>query len=181
MTRSLARLVVLSAVLGPLAGCAVPAADGGPNFAVRQEAGVENLGPGWVPLGRSEGASFFLHPRSTLRVGPSAFIMVVAARHQATTLPSGVQIGSLRERYEIDCDARRFRRHDGTLHPDRAASGPILATVGQDQWKDIAPSTIMAAVSSAICSATAPTHPPGAAPPGPAVRPPNGRGRTFST
>ncbi len=181
MTHLPACPVVLSVVLGTLAGCAAPAADGGAKFATAQTAGEAGLGPGWVPLGQSGGASFFLHPRSTLRVGPSAFIMIVATRHQAATLPGGVRIGSLRERYEIDCDGQRFRRHDGTLHPDQVASGPILARVGQAEWKDIAPSTVMAAVSSAICSATAPSPPQGVAPPGPAVRPPRNRRGTFST
>ena len=146
-----------------------------------QPAGAADLGPGWVALGESDDASFFIHPRSTLRVGPSAFIMVVATKHQAATLPGGVRIGSLREWYEIDCDGRRFRRHDGTLHPDQTASGPILAQVGQDQWRDIAPSSVLAAVSSAICSATSPSPPRGAAPPGPVLRFPKSRRDTFST
>lgn len=181
MAQSLARLIVLAAVFGPLAGCAVPTAGGQGKSPAAHSAGPAYLGPGWVALGESDDAAFFIHPRSTLRVGPSAFIMVVATRHQAATLPGGVRIGSLRERYEIDCDGQRFRRHDGTLHPDQVASGPILARVGQDQWKDIAPSSVLAAVSSAICSATSPSPPRGATPPDPVLRLPKNRRGTFST
>ena len=181
MTHSSVRLFALSAVLGALAGCAAPTPDGGAGLVTAQGAGAANLGPGWLPLGQSGGASFFIHPRSTLRVGPSAFIMIVATELQAATLPDGVRIGSLRERYEIDCDGQRYRRHDGTLHPDQVASGPILAQVGQDQWKGITPSTVMAAVSSAVCSATAPNSQGGAAPLDPTVRPPKNRRGTFST
>ncbi len=179
MAHPFPRFLALSAALGILAGCAAaPAPRGGGMESGSGQPAAASLEAGWLLLGRTEGASVYIHPRSTLRVGSSAFIMVVAAKHQPMPLADGASVGSLRERYEIDCAGLRYRRHDGTAHPDRAALGPVLGQVGQDQWKKISPDTIMAAVSFAACSgATAPNG----APPGPAVRPPGEPNPTFKT
>lgn len=127
-----------------------------------------------------------MHPQSTLRVGSSAFIVLVASKRELAVLPDGVMVGSLKERIEIDCEKARYRRHDGTAHPDRIALGPVLGRVGQDQWRAIVPNTVIAALSLVVCSGTAP---PSAAPPGASgVRPApavprfqRNRGGTFST
>lgn len=155
MALRFARFFFLAAGLAALCGCAAPRGGTGAGGAA-SAAGPE---AGWLLLGRTEGASLYIHPRSTLRVGSSAFIMVVAANHRPAVLPDGATVGSLRERYEIDCEGRRYRRHDGTAHPDNAALGPVLGRVGQDQWKGITPETVMAAVSSAVCGAAAPDAP----------------------
>ena len=149
-------------------------------LAVRRESD-RLLEPDWLLLGRTEGASVYIDPRSTLRVGSSAFIMVMAAKHQPVLLPGGGSIGSLRERYEIDCAGQRYRRHDGTAHPDRAALGPVLGRVGQDHWKNINPETVMGAVSAAACSGAATQDAPDITPPGPVLRPPLNPRPTFRT
>ena len=148
MAHPLVHCLALSALLGVLSGCsAVPPADGGGNLAASgQQAAAPFPESGWLLLGRTEGASVYIHPRSTLRVGSSAFIMVMATKHRPMALPGGASIGSLRERYEIDCSGLRYRLYDGTAHPDGAALGPVLGRVGHDQWKRINPDTVMAAV-----------------------------------
>ncbi len=187
MTHSRTSLLGLAASFAALGGCATPppAVGGGMNSLPAQATAPEHPGPGWLLLGSSEEGSLYIHPRSTLRVGSSAFIMVVANKRQPVALPGGASVGSVRERIEIDCGKRRYRRHDGTAHPDHVALGPVLGQVGQEPWKDVPPNTVMAAVSSAVCSATAPdTAPPGTrgAPPEPAVpRLPRNRRGTFST
>src|SRR5215213_4757481 len=102
MAHPIASFLTLSVVLGALVGCAAfPAGDDRAKLPSAQAAAP--LEPGWLLLGRTEGASVYIDPRSTLRVGSSAFIMVMAAKHQPVLLPGGGSIGSLRERYEIDC------------------------------------------------------------------------------
>ena len=183
MARPVPRFVALSAALGTFAGCAaVPATGGIGTEASPGQPAAASLEAGWLLLGRTEGASLYIDPRSTLRVGSSAFIMVVAAKHQPMPLPDGASIGSLRERYEIDCAGQRYRRHDGTAHSDHAALGPVLGRVGQDQWRGINPNTVMAVVSTAACSGTAVPDAPSVVPPGPPVLRPLGKqGGTFRT
>lgn len=177
-------LLPTAAIAAVLAACAAPGALDRGGTASSQDgeamvAAMPHADTGWLLLGRTEGASLYIHPRSTLRVGSSAFIMVVAAKHRPTVLPDGATIGSLKERYEIDCPGRRYRRHDGTAHADGAGLGPILGTVGQDQWKGISPQTVMAAVSSAVCAGPAPDA--FEAPPGPGLRLPRRATRVFRT
>jgi surface-adhesin protein E len=181
-------LVGLSALLGALGGCATPPAtgDGLKSFPPQSASAPLAPGPGWFLLGAHGEGAVFMHPHSTLRVGSSAFIMLVASRRQPAVLSGGVAVGSLRERIEIDCEKARYRRHDGTVHPDQVALGPVLGWMGQDQWRDVVPNTVMAALSSAVCSGTAPPNaaPPSApgVPPGPAApRFQKNRGGTFST
>jgi len=185
MAHPIAKLLTLSAVLGALVGCAaLPATGGGVEPGPSAQAAAAPLPfqePGWLLLGRTEGASVYIHPRSTLRVGSSAFIMVMAAKHQPVVLPDGARIGSLKERYEIDCAGQRYRRHDGTAHPDQAALGPVLGQVGQDQWRGINPDTVMAVVSTAACADTAVPDMPNVAPPGPVLRSPRNPRATFRT
>lgn len=192
MTHTRSSLLGLAVLLGAFGGCATaPVAGGGmDSFQSRAAAApavpvVEHPGPGWLLLGSTDEGSLYMHPRSTLRVGSSAFIMVVANRRQPVVLPGGASVGSVRERIEIDCHKRRYRRHDGSAHPDHVGLGPVLGQVGQEQWRDVSPSTVMAAVSSAVCSATAPgTAAPNTqgAPPEPALpRFPRNRRGTFST
>lgn len=188
MTRFRTSLIGLSTLLGALGGCAAPAPTGGglKSFAAQSTAAPVAPGPGWLLLGSHGEGAVFMHPLSTLRVGSSAFIMVMVSKRQPAVLPSGIVLGSVRERIEIDCEKSRYRRHDGTVHPDQVASGPVLGRVGQDQWKDVGPGTVMAAISSAVCSGTAPPNvaPPGApgSLPGPVLpRLPKNRGGTFST
>jgi hypothetical protein len=185
MAHSSASVFVATALLAAaLAGCATNATDRGAAAPGRGTAAATAAPPqseaGWLLLGETEGASLYIDPRSTLRVGSSAFIMVVAARHRPMLLPDGAEVGSLRERYEIDCAGRRYRRYDGTAHPDRAALGPVLGRVGQDDWRGINPRTVMAAVSTAVCSAGAPGG-DDAPPPGPAWRLPRSSTRVFRT
>ena len=143
-------------LMAALAGCAAhPAMEGGAASFTPQQA-AQRLGPDWVLLGNTEEGALYMHPRSTLRVGSSAFIMVVASKHQPVVLPGGTQVGSVRERYEVDCVRQRYRRHDGTAHPDHAGLGPVLGQIGQQQWKDVRPGTVLAAVSAFVCSAAAP-------------------------
>lgn len=188
MTRFRLSLLALSALLGALGGCATPpAAGGGLESSPAQSAAAPVApGPGWLLLGTHGEGAVFMHPHSTLRVGSSAFIMLVASKRQPAVLPGGVTVGSLRERIEIDCEQARFRRHDGTVHPDQGALGPVLGRVGRDQWRDVVPNTVMAALSMAVCSGMAPPNaaPPGApgVPPGPVTpRFQRHRGGTFST
>jgi hypothetical protein len=186
MAHSISRVSVLPALAAAaLAACAAPPATDragtGTEPATTATAASPQAEAGWLLLGQTEGASLYIHPRSTLRIGSSAFIMVVAARHRPMLLPDGAEVGSLRERYEIDCAARRYRRYDGTAHADRAALGPVLGRVGQDDWKGINPRTVMAAVSTAVCSAAAPPDEGDASPPGPAWRFPRSPTRVFRT
>ena len=189
MTRFRMSLLGLSALLGTLGGCATPpAVEGGPKPSPAQSATAAPAAPGagWLLLGTQPESAVFMHPQSTLRVGSSAFIMLVVSKHQPAVLPGGVTLGSLRERIEIDCAKARYRRHDGTLHPDRGALGPVLARVGQDQWRNVVPNTVMAALSLVVCSGSAPPDaaPPSAPglPPGPAApRFQKNRSGTFST
>ena len=185
------RMVFLgfSALLGTLGGCAAPQNTGAgvPSFPAQTPAqGVASPGAGWLQLGSHGESTVFLHPHSTLRVGSSAFIMVVVAARRPTTLPGGLTLGSLRERIEIDCEKSRFRRHDGTVHPDQAGSGPVVARVGQDQWKDVTPNSVIAVVSRAVCSEASPSIPPMPGAPGQNPSPSlpqiqKKRGGTFST
>lgn len=179
----------LFGLLGLVGGCATPPATAvGPASLPAQSAAAAPVapGPGWLLLGTHGESAVFMHPQSTLRVGSSAFIMLVASKREPAVLPGGVTIGSLRERIEIDCGNTRYRRHDGTVHPDQGALGPVLGRVGQDQWRNVVPNTVMAALSSVVCSGTAP---PGAASPGlprdlpapAAPRFPGSRGGTFRT
>lgn len=193
MTRFCMNLLGLSALLGAFGGCATSPITGGglkppPAEAVPAQSATAPAAPGagWLLLGSRGESAVFMHPQSTLRVGSSAFIMLVVSKHQPAVLPGGLTLGSLKERIEIDCGKARYRRHDGTVHPDRGALGPVLARVGQDQWKDVTPNTVMAALSSAVCSGSAPPDatPPSAPglPPGPAApRFQKNRGGTFST
>jgi hypothetical protein len=184
MAHSSARSLALPAVLvAALSACAAPVTgrgDAATPGAGAAAAASPHPDAGWMLLGQTERASLYIHPRSTLRVGSSAFIMVVAANHRPTVLPDGAEVGSLRERYEIDCAGRRYRRYDGTAHPDRAALGPVLGRVGLDDWKGINPRTVMAAVSSAVCSGGAPGT-DDASPPGPPWRFTRDPARTFRT
>jgi hypothetical protein len=185
MAHPTARVFLPAVVAAAFAACATPASDrAGASPAPASQAAAAaspQAEAGWLLLGQTEGASLYIHPRSTLRIGSSAFIMVVAMRHQPMLLPDGAEVGSLRERYEIDCAGRRYRRYDGTAHPDRAALGPVLGRVGQDDWKGINPRTVMAAVSTAVCSAAAPADRDDAAPPGPPWRFPRSPTRIFRT
>jgi hypothetical protein len=186
MAQSTARVSVLPALAAAaLAACAAPPATDRAGATTGSATAAATASPqveaGWMLLGETEGASLYIHPRSTLRVGSSAFIMVVAARHRPMLLPDGAEVGSLRERYEIDCAARRYRRHDGTAHPDRAALGPVLGRVGQDDWRGINPRTVMAAVSTAVCSAAAPPDGGDASPAEPAWKFPRSSTRIFRT
>jgi surface-adhesin protein E len=189
MTRSRLSLLGFSALLAALSGCGTPATTGGaPNsFAAGPKAAPTAPGPGWLLLGSHREGDVFIHPLSTLRVGSSAFIMLVVSKRQPAVLPGGVVLGSARERLEIDCERSRYRRHDGTVHADQIGSGPVLGRIGQDQWKDAAPGTVIAAVSRAVCagttppSATPPTEGPGFAPAPVVPRVPKARGGTFST
>ena len=185
MTHFRTRLIGLSALVATLAGCATaPPGEGGTaSFPARMAA--PHPGPGWLLLGSTDDGAMYMHPRSTLRVGSSAFIMLVGTKSRPVFLPGGAAVGSIRERIEIDCDRRRYRRYDGTAHPDNVALGPVLGQVGQAPWKDVPSGTLIAAVSSAVCSATAPdSSPPGiqVVPPEPAMlRFPTDRRRTFTT
>lgn len=190
MTRSRVALLGLVSLLGLLGGCATPpAGTGGPaaSLPVRPATAAPVApGPGWLLLGTHGESAVFMHPQSTLRVGSSAFIMLVASKREPAVLPGGVTVGSLRERIEIDCEKARYRRHDGTAHPDQVALGPVLGRVGQDQWRGVVPNTVIAALSAVVCSGTAPPNaaPPVApgVPPVPAVpRFQRNRGGTFST
>ncbi len=178
----------LPALLAALAGCATPPTTTGSDTAPSpsQAAAPQHPGPGWLLLGSTEEGAVYMHPRSTLRVGSSAFIVLVGSKRRPLVFPDGVSVGSIRERIEIDCERRRFRRHGGTAHPDPVALGPVLGLVGQrEQWKGVNPNTVMAAVASAVCAATAPDPgPPDLrdAPPEPALpRFPGTRGGTFRT
>lgn len=189
MKRFRTNLLGFSALLGVLGGCATPPTAGGglKSFQAPSATAPVAPGPGWVLLGTHRDGAVFMHPHSTLRLGSSAFIMLVAAKREPAVLPGGVTVGSLKERIEIDCEKRRFRRHDGTVHPDQGALGPVLGRVGQDQWREISPNTVMAALSLVVCSASTPPDtapPPGTPdiPPGPASpRFQNNRGGTFTT
>lgn len=184
MTHSRTSLLGLMALIAALAGCATPPATEGGAMPSPRQAATQRFGPGWVLLGDTEEGALYMHPRSTLRVGSSAFIMVVASKHQPVVLPGGAQVGSLRERYEVDCDKQRYRRHDGTAHPDHAGLGPILGRVGQQQqWNDVRPDTVLAAVSSFVCSGAAAPDAPAPSVPREPVAPPPPRTRrgTFST
>jgi surface-adhesin protein E len=192
MTRIRMGFFGLSTVLLALGGCATsPGTGGGLTSPSPQSAAAApaSPGPGWLLLGTHGESAVFMHPQSTLRVGPSAFIMLVASKRQPAVLPGGVTVGSLRERIKIDCERARYRRHDGTAHPDQSALGPVLGRVRQDQWRDVVPNTVMAALSLVVCSGTAPPNaaPPRApavpaVPPGPAApRFHRNRGGTFST
>ncbi len=195
MTRSRMSLPAgLSSLFVALGGCATsPGAGAGleafpPQAAPAATAPAPPItpGPGWLLLGAHGEGAVYMHPHSTLRVGSSAFIMLVASRRQPAVLPGGVTIGSLKERIEIDCEKARYRRHDGTVHPDQGGHGPVLGRVGQDQWRTVVPNTVMEALSVAVCSGTASPDaaPPGAPRPAPAPampRFPRNRGGTFST
>ena len=182
MTHFRLTLLGLSALLVALGGCATPPASEGGLRSFSGQAAVppQHPGPGWLLLGSNEDGALYMHPRSTLRVGSSAFIVLVGTKRQPVVLSTGVSVGSVRERMEIDCEGRRYRRHDGTAHPDHVALGPILGQMGQEHWRDVPPNTLVAALSSAVCSATAPNT--GGAPPEPDMPrfPRNHRG-TFST
>ena len=189
MTRSRTNTLGAFSLLGLLGACATPpAVEGGSASCPAQPATAAPVapGPGWLLLGTQGGSSVFLHPQSTLRIGSSAFIMLVASKREPAVLPGGVTVGSLKERIEIDCEKARYRRHDGTAHPDQVALGPVLGRVGQDQWRGIAPNTVIGALSVVVCSGTAP--PDSAAPNAPSLpqmpavpRFPKNRGGTFST
>jgi hypothetical protein len=189
MTHPRMSLLGVPTLVAALAGCATPpVAEGGMmSFPSQASApATRHPGPGWLLLGSNEEGALYMHPRSTLRIGSSAFIMLVGSKRQPVVLPSGVSVGSVRERIEIDCDRRRFRRHDGTAHPDPVGLGPVLGQVGQqEQWRGVNPNTVMAAVASAVCAATAPNAAPPnvqGAPPEPALpRFPRTRRGTFST
>jgi len=145
MTRSRLRLLGFSALLAALGGCGTLPATGSGLQSVAAEPAVTPAaqpvapGPGWLLLGSHRDGDVFIHPLSTLRVGSSAFIMLVVSKRQPAVLPGGVVLGSARERLEIDCERSRYRRHDGTVHADQIGSGPVLGRIGQDQWKDVAP------------------------------------------
>lgn len=176
----------VAALLVTLGGCAATS-DFGDRRALApapdRTAAAASPGAGWLQLGRHGESTVFIHPRSTLRVGSSAFIVVVTAAARPTTLPGGLTLGSLRERIEIDCGASRFRRHDGTVHPDQVGSGPVLARVGQDQWKAVAPSSVIAAIALAVCRDVPPSMTPapelGPSPGLPQIH--KKRGGTFTT
>lgn len=189
MKRSRTALLGLASLLGLLGGCATPPAEGSglASLPARQTTAAPVApGPGWLLLGTLGESAVFMHPQSTLRVGSSAFIMLVASKREPAVLPGGVTVGSLKERIEIDCEKARYRRHDGTAHPDQVALGPVLGRVGQDQWRSVVPNTVIAALSAVVCSGTAspnaaPPVAPGA-PPVPALpRFQRYRGGTFST
>ncbi len=182
MTHFRLTLLGLPALLAALGACATPPApgDGLRSFPGQAAAAPQHPGPGWLLLGSNEDGALYMHPRSTLRVGSSAFIVLVGTKRQPVVLSTGVSVGSVRERMEIDCEGRRYRRHDGTAHPDHVALGPILGQMGQEHWRDVPPNTLVAALSSAVCSATAPNTE--GAPPEPAMpRFPRNRTGTFST
>ncbi len=186
MTHFRMSLLGLSALLGALGGCAAPSATGGGTTPFPgQTSAARHPGPGWLLLGSNEDGALYMHPSSTLRVGSSAFIVLVGTKRQPVVLSTGISVASVKERMEIDCEGRRYRRHDGTAHPDHVALGPVLGQMGQEQWKDVPPNTLIAALSSAVCSATAPdTTAPNTqgAPPEPAMpRFPRNRRSTFST
>lgn len=189
MMRRRTKLLSLTSLLGLLGGCASsPDATGSERaaFPAQSAAAPVAPGPGWLLLGTHGESAVFMHPQSTLRLGSSAFIMLVASKREPAVLPGGVTVGSLRERIEIDCEGARFRRHDGTAHPDQVALGPVLGRVGQDQWRDVIPNTVMAALSMVACASAAPpsVSPPGApgvVPAPPAPRFPGSRGGTFRT
>lgn len=186
-------LLGLSALLGALGGCATPpAVRGGTTAFPAQAARAQHPGPGWLLLGSDEDGSLYMHPRSTQRIGSSAFIVLVGKKRQPVVLSNAASVGSVKERFEIACETRRYRRHDGTVHPDQFALGPVLGSMGQGQWEDVPPNTVIAAVSSAVCSApasdtTAPDirgAPPRGATPEPAPAEPSfprTRGDTFRT
>src|SRR3712207_7909658 len=115
MTQFRTSLLGLAALVAALGGCATAPA-GGVGMATTPAPGAAapHPGPGWLLLGSNDEGAVYLHPRSTLRVGSSAFIMLVGSRRRPAVLPSGATVGSIRERIEIDCDNRRYRRHDGT-------------------------------------------------------------------
>lgn len=190
MTHPRSSLLGLPALLATLAGCAAPPGSRVPaDVSQGRAAGpaAQHPGPGWLLLGTTEDGALYMHPVSTLRVGSSAFIMVVANRRRPVPLPSGGSVSSIKERIEIDCDNRRYRRRDGTAHPDHVGLGPVLGRVGPEPWRQVSPDTVMAAVSSAVCSATAPDRAApdggeGASPAEPSMpRLPRGAGRVFRT
>ncbi len=156
------------ALLAILAACAVPSA-GPAGQTAPDSVAAPQPGSGWVPVAQSAEGVLFVDPRATLRVGPSVFITMLDAKRESTV--------SVRERLEIDCAGRRIRRHDSTLHGDRAALGPALARAGQNEWRDLHPDpkTVFTALANLVCSGGAPEA-PGAAPP-PAQR----RGKVQNT
>lgn len=89
------------------------------------------------------------------------FITVLDAKRGSTV--------SIRERMEIDCDGKRIRRHDSTLHGDHFALGPALDRLGQDGWHDLHPDPkkVFTAVANLVCPRVGTNVPenPGAAPP----------------
>ncbi len=182
MTHFRLTLLGLPALLVALGACATPPApgDGLRSFPGQAAAAPQHPGPGWLLLGSNEDGALYMHPRSTLRVGSSAFIVLVGTKRQPVVLSTGVSVGSVRERMEIDCEGRRDRRHDGTAHPDHVALGPILGQMGQEHWRDVPSNTLVAALSSAVCSATAPST-EGAPPEPPMPRFSRNRRGTFST
>ena len=190
MTHPRLGLLGLTALLAALASCAAPPSPTGAGVMTSPDQAAapapQHPGPGWLLLGSTEEGEVYIHPRSTLRAGSSAFILLVGSKHQPVVLPNGASVGSVRERIEIDCARRRFRRHDGTAHPDPAALGPVLGRVGQqEQWRGVTPNTVMDAVAAAVCAATAPKpNSPDlrGAPPEPVLPQfPRARGGTFRT
>lgn len=190
MTHSRMGLLGLPALIAALTGCATPLASGSGMESFPSQTApapvAQHPGPGWLLLGSNEEGAVYMDPRSTLRVGSSAFIILVGSKRRPVVLPSGLSVGSIKERIEIDCDGRRFRRYDGTAHPDPVALGPTLGQVGQqEQWRGVNPDTVMDVVASAVCSAAAPSPTPPnlrGAPPEPALpRLPRTRPGTFRT
>ena len=139
------------ALLAGLPGCAAPPRDGA-------AAAAEAPGPEWVRIAQRPEGVLYIDPRATVRVGPSVFLTMLDVRTGMTVV--------VRERIEIDCEGKRVRRYDSTLHGDRAALGPALAQAGQDDWRALNPDprTVLTALAKLACPGGMP-DPPGAAPP----------------
>ena len=152
-----ARAAAALALSDSLAACAVPSAD----------LASPKPGAGWVQVSQNAQGVLFLDPRSTLRTGNSVFLTVLDAKRGSTVV--------LRERVEIDCEGKRMRRHDVTVHADRAAQGPALARAGQTPWLELNPDpkTVFTALANLACHGRAP---PGMGTPGAAPTPEQRKG-----
>ena len=111
---------------------------------------------GWELVAKNaDGVQFFIDFQTIRKEGKRVKVW------QLTNLSSpivskGIEIFSLRARYEFDCNKEQIRMLTITAFSDIHAEGKVLKNQEGDlNWDDIAPETVTWAVLQSVCKAPA--------------------------